>query len=54
MTRAGDVVRASFRLPRALYREAQRKARGNGETVTEVVVRKLAEYVNEDAPAIPP
>jgi hypothetical protein len=45
-----DVERSkrSFRIPTSLYAAVQRKARRRRETVTAVVVRKLAEYVNED------
>lgn len=36
----------SFRIPDDIYRAAQAKAAENGETLTDVVRRALAEYVH--------
>lgn len=35
----------NFRIPENLYRAAQARARERGETVTDVVIRALEEYV---------
>ena len=43
-----DKVKASFWLPRGLYRTAQSIARRRGETMTAVLIRALAVYVNAD------
>lgn len=53
-TLARPASRRTFRIPDGLYEAVQAKARSRGETVTEVAVRKFAEYVNEDNGGSPP
>lgn len=46
----GETPRRTVRVPDDVWQPAARKARDNGENVSEVIRRALADYLRDDPP----